>query len=81
MRDHTPSGTHKLTAVRRAPVGCVCVQTQSVNSYLTERGRNLMAGQAVISENTRTQTEEGESVEVNLRQESGQQASRLLYSL
>lgn len=36
--DHTPAGMQRLRDVSWAAAGCVCVQTQSVNSYWTGGG-------------------------------------------
>lgn len=42
--DHTPAGMQRLRDVSWAAAGCVCVQTQSVNSYWTGGGEATRLG-------------------------------------
>lgn len=49
----TPPGAPTLTAERSMTVGCVCVQTRSVNTYWMKEREESGSG-AVVSENTHT---------------------------
>lgn len=57
--DHTLAGRHRLRDVSWAAAGCVCVQTQSVNSYWTG------GGEATQLKGMRGK-QEGESEEVTM---------------